>query len=65
MVLQQSFDNAGWFNGFSSPKSVSIDWCPFWVQIHGLPLGLMNEKVGIVLVEALGEVLEVDSNEDQ
>ena len=42
-----------------------MDWCQFWVQIHGLPLGMMNEKIGIVLGEAFGEVLEVDSSEDQ
>ncbi|XWS16886.1 hypothetical protein CRYUN_Cryun33cG0019700 [Craigia yunnanensis] len=40
-------------------------WCPFWIQIHGLPLGLMNEKIGIVLGEALGEVLEVETSNDQ
>ena len=28
----------------------------FWVQIHGLQLGLMNEKVGTILGEAIGDV---------
>ena len=53
------------FDGYSSPSDVNMDWCPFWVQVHGLPLGLMSEKVGIVLGEALGEVLDVDSSDDQ
>ena len=26
------------FDGFSSPYSINMEWCLFWVQIHGLPL---------------------------
>ncbi|XVE95828.1 hypothetical protein REPUB_Repub02eG0167000 [Reevesia pubescens] len=33
----------------------------FWVQIHGLPLGLMNEKVGVVLGESLWNIKEVET----
>ncbi|XVF04182.1 hypothetical protein REPUB_Repub05bG0060000 [Reevesia pubescens] len=29
------------------------------VQIHGLPLGLMNEKMGIVMGESLGDIEEL------
>ena len=49
----------------SSPDEVNMDWCPFWIQIHELPLGLMTEKIGIVIGESIREVLEVDFTEDQ
>ena len=41
-----------------SPSQVRLTWsgARFWVQIHGLQLGLMNEKVGTILGEAIGDV---------
>ena len=53
------------FDGFSSSKEVNMDWCSFWVLVHGLPLGLLNEKINIVLREILGKVLEVETSDDQ
>ena len=37
------------FNGMSSSEEVNMDWCQFWVQVHGLLLGLMNEKLELLL----------------
>ncbi|XVF09603.1 hypothetical protein REPUB_Repub07fG0108000 [Reevesia pubescens] len=51
------------FDGLSKPYSISMDWCPFWIQIHELPIGFMNEKVGIVLGDSLGDVEEVETSE--
>ncbi|XVF32015.1 hypothetical protein REPUB_Repub17cG0045000 [Reevesia pubescens] len=42
-----------------------MDRCTFWIQIHGLPIGLMNENVGIVLGDSLGDVEEVEILEDK
>ena len=42
------------------PEEFKIQWCSFWVQIHGLPLGLMTEKIATVLSESIGDVEEVD-----
>ena len=53
------------FDGISVPESVKMEWCPFWLQIHGLPLRLMNEKVGLVLEESIGDVEEVETCGDQ
>ena len=48
LVLQE-------FDGYVKPEDVNMDWCTFRVQIHGLPLGLMNERIWTVLSEAIGE----------
>ncbi|XVF20671.1 hypothetical protein REPUB_Repub12eG0021900 [Reevesia pubescens] len=51
------------FDGLVETRAINMEWCPFWVQIHGLPLGMMNKKVGIVLGETLGDVEEFDLSE--
>ena len=33
------------FDGKNIANSIELSWCPFWVQIHGIPLGMMNENV--------------------
>ena len=42
-----------------------MDWCPFRVQIHGLPLGVMNEKIGVLFGDALRDVEEVETDDAQ
>ena len=37
----------------------------FRIQIHGLPLGLMMEKIGIVLGEVMGDIVEVETSDDK
>lgn len=34
---------------------------PFWVQLHGLPLGTMTTKNAVKLMEQLGEIVEVEN----
>ncbi|XVF49266.1 hypothetical protein PTKIN_Ptkin03bG0254800 [Pterospermum kingtungense] len=53
------------FDGLVSPTSIQLDFCPFWVQIHGLPFAMMNERIGIVLGESIGVVESVDTCKDQ
>ncbi|OMO51274.1 reverse transcriptase [Corchorus capsularis] len=36
--------------------------CPFWLRIYGLPINMMNEKIGIAVGEAVGPVLEFDED---
>ena len=59
MIVLQEFD------GMTFPEEVNMDWCPFWIQIHGLPLGLMIVKIVIVIEDSIGEVFEVDFTDDQ
>ncbi|OMO77990.1 hypothetical protein CCACVL1_14715 [Corchorus capsularis] len=50
------------YDGFLEPENVIFDTTPFWVRAYGLPLRMMNEKVGIAVGEAMGPVLEVDED---
>lgn len=38
---------------------------PFWVQIHGLPLGFLNSKTGMVVAKSLGDVIAVEEPGDR
>ncbi|XWS48124.1 hypothetical protein CRYUN_Cryun13aG0046200 [Craigia yunnanensis] len=44
------------------PEEVKMDECAFSVQIHGLPLRLMNEKVAMVVGRSIGRVIDIDTN---
>ncbi|XVF20686.1 hypothetical protein REPUB_Repub12eG0023400 [Reevesia pubescens] len=48
----------------AKPEEVIMDRCPFWVQVFGLPLRLMNAKIGAVIGETLGDVEEIDIDSD-
>ncbi|PNY04580.1 hypothetical protein L195_g001004 [Trifolium pratense] len=43
-------------------ENIPLYHADFWVQIHGLPMGLMKEKVGIPLANAIGSFVEYDKN---
>ncbi|XVE98611.1 hypothetical protein REPUB_Repub03eG0121200 [Reevesia pubescens] len=51
------------YDGLTSAKMVNMDYGPLWVQIHGLPIRMMNEKIAIVLADSMGDVEEVDVKE--
>ena len=55
----------GNFAGHEKPEDVNLQWCPFWVQIHGLPIGLMTVKIATVLGESIGDVEEVDADREK
>ncbi|XVF50556.1 hypothetical protein PTKIN_Ptkin04bG0110900 [Pterospermum kingtungense] len=52
------------YDGLRPVEEVQLDYFPFWVQIHGLPIGLISEKIAIVIGESLGDVEEVDVKGD-
>ena len=47
------------------PEEVNLQWCSFWTQIHGCPLRLMIEKIGVMLGESMGDVDEVAIERNQ
>ena len=53
------------FDGFSSLETMCMEWSPFWIQIHELPLGLMNEKIDVAIEKTIGQVLETNANGEQ
>ncbi|XVF12481.1 hypothetical protein REPUB_Repub08aG0122200 [Reevesia pubescens] len=44
-----------------APESINFHFCPFWIQIQGLPVGSMTEATGMLLGKLLGVVEEVDT----
>ena len=48
------------FDGKNTAESIELSWCPFWVQIHGIPLGMMNENVAKAIGSSIEQVLEID-----
>ena len=55
----------GDFDEHNTPDSVELSWCPFSVQIYGIPLGMMNEKVAYASGRSIGNVIEVDNGGDK
>ena len=45
-------------------EEVNMDWCLFTIQVHGLPLGLMIEKIGVILDEFIGDIVGVEIEND-
>lgn len=41
---------------------MDFSFCPFWVQIHGLPLGFLNVKTGSAIAESFGDVIAVEDS---
>ncbi|KAL7175920.1 hypothetical protein ACSBR2_029486 [Camellia fascicularis] len=41
---------------------IQFTWCPFWVQIHGLPLEKMTKANGEIIGNKLGRLLRVEAH---
>lgn len=41
-------------------SDLDFSFSPFWIQIHGLPLGFLNPKAGMEIAKSLGEVITVE-----
>lgn len=53
------------FNRNLAPQDLPFNKELLWVQLHQLPLGMMNRKYGEFMGKLLGEVEEVDVDEDE
>ncbi|KAL0458618.1 UNVERIFIED_CONTAM: hypothetical protein Slati_0489000, partial [Sesamum latifolium] len=40
------------------PGGVNLDWCPFVVHIHDIPMNLRNEQVLTIVGNKIGQFLE-------
>ncbi|XVF84390.1 hypothetical protein PTKIN_Ptkin17bG0033000 [Pterospermum kingtungense] len=45
-------------------KEMVLNRCLFWIQLHGIPLNLMSNRVGIALGEKLRDVKEIANDSD-
>lgn len=52
LVLKKGSARLSW-------HEINLDSVPIWVQIHGLPLDRLNELTPKYIVDAIGEVLEI------
>lgn len=41
-------------------SDLDFNFSPFWIQIHGLPLGFLNSKAGMVITKSIGDVIAVE-----
>ncbi|KAG5544352.1 hypothetical protein RHGRI_016938 [Rhododendron griersonianum] len=39
---------------------LDFNFSPFWIQVHGLPLGFLNSKAGMVIAKSIGDVIAVE-----
>ncbi|KAE9458498.1 hypothetical protein C3L33_09599, partial [Rhododendron williamsianum] len=39
-------------------SDLDFNFSPFWIQIHGLPLGFLNSKAGMVITKSIGDPLK-------
>ncbi|MCH89220.1 hypothetical protein A2U01_0010114, partial [Trifolium medium] len=46
------------------PKDVALDKMEIWIQVHNLPFGFMQEKVGKTIGGYLGDLIEYDAKND-
>ncbi|MCH88761.1 hypothetical protein A2U01_0009653, partial [Trifolium medium] len=46
------------------PKDVALDKMEIWIQVHNLPFGFIQEKVGKTIGGYLGELIEYDAKND-
>ena len=53
------------FDGKYTADSIELSWCPFWVQIHGIPLGMMNENVARAIGSFIRQILVIDKGGDK
>lgn len=51
-------------NPRSIPSSFQPSPCPFWVQIHDLPIGLLNISFSRIAVNEIGKFVEADTDKD-
>lgn len=43
-------------------SKLSFSVCPFWIQLHGLPLALLNKNFASLAGNSIGHFLEVDTD---
>lgn len=41
---------------------VHFNWCPFWVQAHGLPFHNMTRQTGEILGQRVGHLVQVEAH---
>lgn len=52
------------YNKKLTPHQVSFERELMWVQLHGLPFGMMNMTFGNIINILIGEVVDIDVDQD-
>lgn len=60
MVIQQILTGSSRVRRLQSPNDIVLDLCPFWVQVNGLLMGMMSDRIETAIEESLGDVEAVD-----
>ncbi|KAL7172330.1 hypothetical protein ACSBR2_031928 [Camellia fascicularis] len=44
-----------------SVSEMDFSFCPFWVQVHGLPMDRLTRHNGQIIAESLGQLIGVEA----
>ncbi|KAI8030217.1 Uncharacterized protein LOK49_LG01G00985 [Camellia lanceoleosa] len=47
-----------------SVAEMEFQWCPFWVQVHGLPVAKMTRQNGQIIGHRIGKLIGVEAMHD-
>ncbi|KAL0458286.1 UNVERIFIED_CONTAM: hypothetical protein Slati_0455800 [Sesamum latifolium] len=47
-----------------NPSVIDLDWCEFYIHIHGLPVGKMTKEVATWIGNKIGRFIETDTDEN-
>jgi len=53
------------FDGLTPPVQMSFDKSPLWIRMYHLPLACMDKKFGLKIGATVGEVIELDVDDDE
>jgi hypothetical protein len=52
------------YDGKCTLESMELNHIPIWIRVSGIPMGMMNKEVAEIIGEDIGQLLDVDAEEN-